>query len=409
MSSVKILFKISGSIAAYKCAAIISKLVQSGFEVQTVATQEALQFIGPATLEGLTGKPVLVDFFETGKMMNHINLVKWADISILAPATAHTINRLSNGLADDLVGALFLAHDRSKPYLLVPAMNTAMYNHPTTQMSLEKLQKWGVMVLPTDRGYLACGDEGSGKMLEPEAVIAYIMDAVAAIKSSSEQSRRILITAGGTQENIDTVRFVSNLSTGNTGASLADYFIRKGVSVTYLHGVKAYKPTLLCHYQSFGSTYDLETKLKHLLSHTRFDAVFHLAAVSDYVPVTLLAEKKTIPLPLKEKLSSHPKQISITLCRNPKLVKRIKSFSKNKQIKLIAFKMTSQSSVDQRRQVALNLFEESQCDFVVGNDTADRKGNRQYAFQVYERTSKSHSHSAQTVNDLGKILNKALF
>ena len=143
MSYVKILYQISGSIAAYKSAAIISKLVQSGFEIQTVVTQEALRFIGPATLEGLTGKRVLSDLFESGRMMDHINLMKWTDISVLAPATANTINRLARGLADNLVGNLFLAHDWSKPYLLAPAMNVNMLNHPATQTSLEILKNWG--------------------------------------------------------------------------------------------------------------------------------------------------------------------------------------------------------------------------------------------------------------------------
>ncbi|MCH7762435.1 MAG: bifunctional phosphopantothenoylcysteine decarboxylase/phosphopantothenate--cysteine ligase CoaBC [Candidatus Marinimicrobia bacterium] len=409
MSSVKILFKISGSIAAYKCAAIISKLVQSGFEVQTVATEAALRFIGPATLEGLTGKPVLTQLFEPGQMMNHIHLVKWADMTILAPATANTINRLAHGLADNLVGALFLAHDRNKPYLLVPAMNTNMYHHPATKLSLEKLQNWGVTVLPTNQGYLACGDEGPGKMLEPEAVITYIMEALEAIRSSSDQSRQILITAGGTQENIDSVRFLSNISTGHTGASLADSFIRRGVHVTYLHGMMALKPTLPCYFQSFESSSDLEAKLKQLLSKKRFDAVIHLAAVSDYIPGTLLVEKQTMPLPMNEKLTSNPKRISITLKRNPKIIKKIKSFSKNKQIKLIAFKMTAQSSADQQRQAALNLLEETHSDMVVGNDIADRKENCQYIFQIYKRSSKSHHQSALTVDNLGEILNKELF
>jgi phosphopantothenoylcysteine decarboxylase/phosphopantothenate--cysteine ligase len=342
-------------------------------------------------------------------MMDHINLMKWTDISVLAPATANTINRLARGLADNLVGNLFLAHDWSKPYLLAPAMNVNMLNHPATQTSLEILKNWGVTVLPTKEGYLACGDEGAGKMLEPEAIIKYIKEATEAIKPSSEHSRQILITAGSTQEEIDSVRFVSNISTGNTGASLADYFIRSGTAVTYLHGMQTRKPTLPCHCQTFGSTADLETKLKHLLSHTRFDAVIHLAAVSDYVPDTLLVGKKTILLPLKEKFISDPKQISITLHRNPKLVQKIKSISKNKQIKLVAFKLTDQSSVDQRRQAALNLFKETQSDFVVGNDMTNRKGNRQSAFQVYKRTSKLHPHLAQTVNNLGEILNNMLF
>src|SRR3989339_19375 len=126
MSNYKILIKLTGSIAAYKTAYLISKLVQSGHEVQTVATEAALRFVGKATLEGLSGRPVYTDTFAERKMMGHINLAKWADITLLAPASANTINKMANGIADNLVTSLFLAHDWSKPYLVVPAMNTAM-------------------------------------------------------------------------------------------------------------------------------------------------------------------------------------------------------------------------------------------------------------------------------------------
>ena len=136
MSNYKILYKISGSIAVYKSADLISKLVQLGHQVQCVTTQSALQFIGPATLEGLTRKAIITDMYEHGKMMTHIDLVKWADITILAPATATTINRFSNGYGEDIVSTLFLAHDWSKPYFIAPAMNTKMLSNPVSYTHL---------------------------------------------------------------------------------------------------------------------------------------------------------------------------------------------------------------------------------------------------------------------------------
>ena len=153
----KILLKITGSIAAYKTGTLISKLIQEGCEVQTVATKSALEFIGPGTLEGLTGNPVLSDVFETGRMMDHIRLTKWADITVLAPASANTLNRMAAGIGDSSVTALFLAHDWAKPYVIAPAMNTKMLNHPATKRSLKTLQSWGAHILPTASGYLACG------------------------------------------------------------------------------------------------------------------------------------------------------------------------------------------------------------------------------------------------------------
>jgi len=199
MSNYKILFKITGSIAAYKSAYLISKLVQNGFEVKVVATDYALKFIGKATLEGLTGNKVFTDSFEEGEMMSHINLNKWADLTIICPATANTINKLAVGIADNLLTSLFLAHDRTKPYLIAPAMNTLMYEHPATQASLKKLKEWGAQILPTSEGYLACGDTGKGKLLEPDVIYEYILSALKKNETHEKRKLKILITSGGTK------------------------------------------------------------------------------------------------------------------------------------------------------------------------------------------------------------------
>lgn len=174
MSKSKVLFQLSGSIACYKACSVISRLVQDGHEVQTACTAGALQFIGAATLEGLTGKPVFSEVFEHGRMMDHIYLSKWADLAIVCPATADLINRLAAGVANDAVGSLFLAYDLKKPYLVAPAMNQQMWQHPATKASLEKLESWGVQVLPTGDGYQACGDVGPGRLLEPDQIYAQI-------------------------------------------------------------------------------------------------------------------------------------------------------------------------------------------------------------------------------------------
>ena len=178
MSKARILFQLSGSIAAYKSCHIISRLVQAGTEVRTACTPNALRFIGTATLEGLTGHPVFTDAYERGRMMDHIHLAKWADLAILCPASANTINRLASGTAEDAVGSLFLAFDlASKPYFVAPAMNEAMFRHPATQASLAKLASWKVRVLPTDTGHQACGDTGPGRLLDPDKILHEILTA----------------------------------------------------------------------------------------------------------------------------------------------------------------------------------------------------------------------------------------
>jgi phosphopantothenoylcysteine decarboxylase/phosphopantothenate--cysteine ligase len=172
----RLLFFLTGSISCYKACFAISRLVQAGVEVRTVATPAALQFVGKATLEGLTGQPVASDMWEPGRAMEHINLARWADLALVAPATANTINRLANGLADDLVGSLFLAWElQKKPWWIAPAMNVAMFEHPLTQASLAKLGGLGVRVFPTGSGPLACGEEGAGRLLEPEQLVLQVL------------------------------------------------------------------------------------------------------------------------------------------------------------------------------------------------------------------------------------------
>lgn len=170
MSKGKILFQLTGSISCYKACYLISKLVQAKYEVQTVATDAALKFVGEATLEGLTDRQVYKSMFGDGLAKAHISLADWADLMLLCPASANTINGLASGMAESLVGALFLANNFRKPYMIAPAMNSNMYEHPATQDSLKKLEKWGCKIYPTEEGMLACGAIGKGRLIDPEVI-----------------------------------------------------------------------------------------------------------------------------------------------------------------------------------------------------------------------------------------------
>ena len=174
MSEPKVLLQVTGSIAAFKAAALASLLAQGGAEVQCVVSEGARHFIGEATLEGLTGRPVLGDLFERGRALEHIELVDWADLLLLYPASANHITRLRAGLADDLIGCLFLANNFRRPYWIAPAMNSHMFEHPAVADALSVLEDWGCRMLPTGEGRLACGTVGYGRLLEPERVAALI-------------------------------------------------------------------------------------------------------------------------------------------------------------------------------------------------------------------------------------------
>ena len=396
MSNSNILFKISGSIAAYKSADVISKLVQAGHKVQTVTTASALKFIGPATLEGLTESPILSDTFEQGKMMAHIDLVKWADMTILAPATGTTINRLGYGLGEDLVSTLFLAHDWAKPYFIAPAMNTKMLSHPATQEALERLKKWGVHVLSPDAGNLACGDVGPGRMMEPADILKSIQPFLDKTVRPS-----ILITAGGTKEPIDAARFISNMSTGKTAAAIADRFIQHNWEVTYLSSPEAQMPNGVCENPNFSSTNDLQSQLFKLTSENNFDAVIHNAAVSDFVPVN---SNKNV------KITSDQDHLVLEMERTPKLVDAIRKKSKNKNMRLIAFKLTATEDSSIKEEKVNALFQNSGTDWIVQNDTGSRNNDVQFDFNLYDQNGliSSVNHAAELGDLLEKTLKKVI-
>ncbi len=191
MSASNILFILSGSIACYKACHAISRLVQRGHRVRTVATASALRFVGTATLEGLTREKVGTDLYEPGAALDHITLARWADLTVLCPATANTLNRMAAGLGDDLAGALLLAHDWQKPLLVAPAMNPAMWTHPATRNSIRLLREWGVRFIEVGDGRTACGENGEGRLAEPDDVVTAIEAAlpggsVAAVESPRE-------------------------------------------------------------------------------------------------------------------------------------------------------------------------------------------------------------------------------
>lgn len=175
----RLLFALTGSIACYKACHALSRLVQAGIEVQTMATPAALRFIGPATLEGLTGRPPMLDLWEPGRAMDHIELARWADLALVCPATANTLARLAQGLADDALGSLFLAWElKRKSWWMAPAMNHAMLAHPATQANLATLRTMGVRILPTAEGPQACGEIGAGRLLEPDDLVVEVLAAL---------------------------------------------------------------------------------------------------------------------------------------------------------------------------------------------------------------------------------------
>ncbi len=368
----------TGSIACYKACAIVSSLHQKGYTVKTVLSPSSLNFIGASTIEGLTGQPAITEMYVTGSVMDHIQLDRWADLILVAPATANYINKIAHGLGDDLLTTLFLAHDFKKPFLLAPAMNTKMYLHPTTQESLKKLKSYGIQVLETASGVLACGEVGYGRLLDPQQIVGEVDNNFTTASNTLDlqlkplqlinTGKKVLITAGGTTEPIDDIRSITNSSTGKTAAFIADQLIESGIDVHFLHAKNSILPLNTCVNIEFETFQDLSAQLSQILKQNTFDAVIHLAAVSDYS----VAKQSG-------KISSDAEEIVLKLTKNKKLIDEIKEL--NPHLKLIGFKLTSTASQSLIQEKVKQLFARANCDYVVQNDWTDiQKNNHQFKF-----------------------------
>lgn len=366
MSGSNILFIFSGSIACYKACEAISRLVQRGHCVRTVATEAALRFVGPATLEGLTGAAVATDLFVPGGALDHINLSRWADLTIVCPATAHTLNRVAAGLGDDLAGALLLAHDWKKPLLFAPAMNPAMWSHPATVTSVARLREWGARVVAVGQGRTACGELGEGRLAEPTQIVAAIEAALA----RPVRRLRVLVTGGGTVEPVDGVRVLSNTSTGATAAQMAAHFTRCGHDVTLLRAHSARATDEGGREETFGTFAELDAALTRLLGGEAFDAVIHAAAVSDFAVDAILVDGVVQPAGDAKLDSAAVPQLRLR--RNPKLLDTLRARSRNPALCVVAFKLTRGATAAEAKVAVETLFTRSGVDLVVYNDLATR-------------------------------------
>ncbi len=271
---------VTGSIAAYKAASLASMLVKSGADVHVIMTSHAVNFINPVTFETLTGHKCMIDTFDRNFefKVGHVSIAKKADIFIIAPATANTIAKVAHGLADDMLTTTFLA--AKCPKIISPAMNTAMLENPVTQDNLALCRKYGIKIIDSASGYLACGDTGKGKMPEPEDLFAQIELEIARKKDLS--SKKILITAGPTQESLDPVRYLTNHSSGKMGFALAKVAAERGADVTLVTGQVNLKTPAGVKRIDIISAMDMFNAVKENFENA--DIIVKAAAVADYRP-----------------------------------------------------------------------------------------------------------------------------
>lgn len=278
---------VTGSIAAYKIASLASALKKLHCDVQVIMTQNAAQFITPVTFETLTGNKCLIDTFDRNFTfeVEHISVAKKADLVLIAPASANVIGKLAHGIADDMLTTTVMAC--KCPKLISPAMNTAMFENPIVQDNLSTLSRYGWEVIDPACGYLACGDTGAGKMPEPEVLLSYIIKEIAFEKDLS--GKKILVTAGPTQEAIDPVRCITNHSTGKMGYAIAKAAMLRGAEVTLVSGPVNIAPPPFVKVVPVRSAENMFQAVTSVADQQ--DAIIKAAAVADYTPVHVSGEK----------------------------------------------------------------------------------------------------------------------
>ncbi|MCL2089378.1 MAG: bifunctional phosphopantothenoylcysteine decarboxylase/phosphopantothenate--cysteine ligase CoaBC [Oscillospiraceae bacterium] len=278
---------VTGGIAAYKTAALCSMLVKQGADVHAVMTESAVRFVAPLTFETLTGNRAVTDMFDRNFEwdVKHISLAKSADLIIISPCTANTLAKLVSGIADNMLTATVLAADC--PKLLSPSMNTGMLANPVTRDNIKKAREYGFTVIDPVCGRLACGDVGEGKSPEPEYLLESILREIARQKDLA--GKRILITAGGTAEALDPVRYIGNRSSGRMGCAIARAAMLRGADVTLIHGVMDISPPSFVTAVAAESARDMFAAVQE--HYADMDIIIKAAAVADYTPALAQEEK----------------------------------------------------------------------------------------------------------------------
>jgi len=283
-----VLLGITGGIAAYKMANVASALHKAGAKVHVIMTENAAKFITPLTFETLTGSKCMTDTFDRDFQFDvrHISVAKEADVILIAPATANVIAKMAHGIADDMLTTVVLA--AKCPKLVSPSMNTAMLENPITQDNLALLRKYGFTIIDSASGYLACGDTGSGKLPEPEVLCQWIEREIAYMDGPL-RGKKVVVTAGPTQEALDPVRYLTNHSSGKMGYAIAREAMLRGADVTLISGPTALESVPFVNMRKITSAADMFEAIREELADT--DILIKAAAVADYRPAVVADHK----------------------------------------------------------------------------------------------------------------------
>ena len=329
-----VILGVCGGIAAYKIANLASMLVKAHCDVHVIMTENATNFITPITFETLTKNKCIVDTFDRNFQfhVSHVALAQKADIMMIAPATANVIGKIANGLADDMLTTTATAC--RKPIIFAPAMNTDMYNNPIVQDNISKLKRFGYKVIEPDTGFLACRASGIGKMPSEETLYNHILHEIAYEKDMC--GKKVLVTAGATQESIDPVRYITNHSTGKMGYAIAEAAAMRGADVTLVSGKTALKAPLFVKTITIASAQDMYNQVTNLFEEN--DIIIKAAAVADYRPLSVASEK----------IKKQNSDMNIPLERTQDILAYIGSHKKENQF-ICGFSMETENLIENSR------------------------------------------------------------
>ena len=381
----KILLGITGSIAAYKSILLTRLLVKAGAEVKIVMTPSAKDFVTPLTLSTLSKNPVVTELFTDDSWSNHVNLGRWADVMVIAPLSCNSLAKMANGFCDNMLLATYLS--ATCPVVVAPAMDEDMWHHPTTKQNLDKLESFGNKVIPVEKGELASGLYGDGRMAEPETIVQFIDDHF--FLNHDLQGRKALVTAGPTFEPIDPVRFIGNHSSGKMGIAICEELAKRGAEVHLVLGPSNIKVThrgIKVHKVQTGEEmYDTAIAL-----FPSTDISIMSAAVADYTPVTKSMEK----------IKKGSETVTVELTKTKDILKILGEKKYNGQI-LVGFALETTNE----REYAISKLKTKNADIVVLNSLNDEGAGFGYdtnKVTIFEKNGRELSYERKPRQQVAK-------
>lgn len=388
MKGKKILLCVTGGIAVFKAAALTSKLTQAGLDVKVILSESASKFVTPLTFQALSRNDVHIDTFDekNSKVIAHIDLADWADLIVVAPATANIIGKLANGIADNMITTTLLA--ATAPVWIAPAMNVHMYDHPAVRKNLETLRSYGYGFIEPGEGYLACGYVGKGRMEEPETIVEKITEFFQPVQAPLK-SKKVLVTAGPTREKIDPVRYITNFSSGKMGYAIAEQARNLGAEVTLITGPVSIEPPPGVKVIHVESAQDMLNET--IAQYESSDLVVKTAAVADYKPKTVSDRK----------IKKQEGDARIELERTKDILFEL---GKNKKHQvLVGFA----AETDHVEEYAMRKLEKKNADMIVANNVAEEGsgfGTDTNKITIYKRDGQSISLPLMTKQEAAKTL-----